>query len=726
MRVLGEGSRWCFCSGGGRSERVKGGIFCSKGPALAAIYAAGGGSGGGVGTGFLIHRNLLLTSHANLPSAAAAEAAEIRLCHDRVPARLAPQRSLTNPCPAKSPFFGTLVLNSRSDKDSVDAEPSEVGADEVGSTLAIEADSDCRFDVYHPVWAVHNDLPADRYADHPISRGTVDWGYFRFVTTQNQLVTVNFDRGQPISGDISRGREKEKEGEEKPGVALLFPRTIRRSRDLSPAGDFFSPRGEKGLGHCTHVPFSCSRFFITSSVLDLTIVGLDILDSDSTSEVPQPHYLKTCFNPNIDLGNVVYLLGHTDKKELAVGEGKVVIATDNLIKLFVDGVAWCSGSAGFDVHGNLAFMVCDPMKLASSPTGRSASSSSSLSWKKDTSMQFGIPIPVICDWLHQHWEGSLDEVSKPKLSKIRSMPAVGNSCASFTLRRVFKAFEEVNDNILSSSPVNRRSKFQLGSSCSANSNAMFSHDENMAVDLSCTHEQGIPTPEIFESPKLISGPLQKKQHAPIQLLDINFPPRAPRSIILPLPLKQMISDEDNVRGPEPGNVPRENDFSPKDVPRVGREGQYKLPPIGTWQEDCCSVQSSSSPLEISELQHEGNGFGSEEDTMYSAETMESRNIPTPKETNLQQVGRSQSCVNYSRWTSTGRMPTAQRSASQKQHALRALTPACKTQSQTSALPQRSHDFNSSTVSSNMKPNSLENPRRPRRRSTVQKPQRWMF
>ncbi|CAD5172139.1 unnamed protein product [Musa acuminata subsp. malaccensis] len=558
MGVLGEGSRWCFCSGGGRSERVKGGIFCSKGPALAAIYAAGGGSGGGVGTGFLIHRNLLLTTHANLPSAAATEAAEIRLCHDRLPARLAPQ-----------------------------------------------------------------------------------------------------------------------------------------------------------------------RFFITSSVLDLTIVGLDILDSDSPSEVQQPRYLKTCFNPNIDLGNVVYLLGHTDKKELAVGEGKVVIATDNLIKLFIDGVAWCPGSAGFDVHGNLAFMVCDPMKLASSPTGRSASSSSSLSWKKDTSMQFGIPIPVICDWLHQHWEGSLDEVSKPKLSKIRSMPTgqkSGNSCASFTLRRVFKAFEEVNDNILSSSPVNRRSKFQLGSSCSANSNAMFSHDENMAIDLSCTHEQGIPTPEIFESPKLISGPLQKKQYAPIQLLDINFPPRAPRSIILPPPLKQVLSDEDNVRGSEPGNVLREYDLSPKDVPQASREGKYKLPPIGTWQEDRCSVQSSSSPLEISELQHEGNGFGSEEDTMYSAETMESRNIPTPKETNLQQVGRSQSCVNYSRWTSTRRMPTAQRSASQKQ---RALTPACKTQSQTSALPQRSHDFHSSKVSSNMKRNSLENPRRPRR-STVQKPQRWMF
>ncbi|RWW09650.1 hypothetical protein GW17_00026847, partial [Ensete ventricosum] len=36
------------------------------------------------------------------------------------------------------------------------------------------------------------------------------------------------------------------EGEEKPGVVLLFPRAIHRLRVISsPAGDFFSPRGEK-------------------------------------------------------------------------------------------------------------------------------------------------------------------------------------------------------------------------------------------------------------------------------------------------------------------------------------------------------------------------------------------------------------------------------------------------------------------------------------------------
>lgn len=77
---------------------MKNGIFASKGPALAAISVGGRGGGGGSvgGTGLLIHRNLLLTTHANLPNAAAAEVAEVSLCHGRLPARLVPQRSITN------------------------------------------------------------------------------------------------------------------------------------------------------------------------------------------------------------------------------------------------------------------------------------------------------------------------------------------------------------------------------------------------------------------------------------------------------------------------------------------------------------------------------------------------------------------------------------------------------------------------------------------------------
>ncbi|XP_008794637.2 uncharacterized protein LOC103710603 [Phoenix dactylifera] len=556
MGVFGERSRWCFCSGGGRSERVKGSIFATKGSAFAAISAAGGCGGGGWGTGFLIHRNLLLTTHANLPSVAAAEAAEIRLCHGRLPARLVPH-----------------------------------------------------------------------------------------------------------------------------------------------------------------------RFFITSSVLDLTIVGLDTVDADSTSQGQHPHYLKTCSNPSLDLGCMVYLLGRTDKKELIVGEGKVAIATDNLIKLSTDGVTWCPGSAGFDVQGNLAFMVCDPMKLASSPTARSssASSSSSLSWKKDLHMQFGIPIPIICDWLHQHWEGSLDELSKPKLPLIRLMSSgqkSEHSCASFTMRQVFKSIEEEND-VPSSSQIASKSTYETGSS--SITNAKVSQGENPPVDLRAAHEQGILTPDIFESPGLTSGPVRKKEHAPVQLLDINFPPRASRSIVLPLPL--LFSNEKNVEEPKHGNSSRENGNATWEVPQANSEADHKVLPVGSCQEDCCSeVQSSSSPLEVSEFRNEGDGSSSGEETMYSAETMESRNFPSPKENMFQHGGRSQSCMNYSRWNSTRRNSIACNGTLQKQ---RTVIPVRKACSQAAALPQRSHDYFSPTVSSNKKKrNSSEQLIRPRQ-SVVQVSPRWM-
>ncbi|KAJ6807183.1 uncharacterized protein M6B38_173755 [Iris pallida] len=527
MGVLGDNG-WCFCSGVGKSERIKGSIFSTKAPAMASI------SGGG--TGFLVHRSLLLTTHANIPSLAAAEAAEIRIHNGRVGARLVPH-----------------------------------------------------------------------------------------------------------------------------------------------------------------------RFFITSSVLDLTIVGLDTVDADSTSQGNQPHYLKTCCSSSLDLGSVVYLLGHTDKKELTIGEGKVVIATDNLIKLSTDRVTWCPGSAGFDAQGNVAFMICDPMKLATSPTTKSssasASSSSSLSWKKDSTMQFGIPIPIIRDWLHQHWEGSLDELSKPKLPIIRLMSTgqkSEHSCASFTHRQVFKSTEGENDEVSSSSQVATKSRFQLGSSYSGD----------------VPHEQGIPTPEIYESPKLISGPVQRTEIAPTQLLDINFPPRVPTSIVLPLPLKQLLmnSDKNNAKERKPRIQSREN---------ANPEAVREVDPDDSCQGDCCSEVESSSPppLKASELRNEFDGFSSGEETMYSAETMESRNIPSPRENKLQQVGRSQSCVNYNRWTTNQRNSTARKGAGlQKQPA---MLPVRKTRSQAAPLPQRSHDFYSPTVSSSMKKrNSSEQPMRPRQ-SAVQ-------
>lgn len=67
---------------------MKAAIFSGKGLAMARISVAASAVSG---TGFLIHRNLLLTTHVNLPSVAAAETAEIRL-QNGVAAALVPHR----------------------------------------------------------------------------------------------------------------------------------------------------------------------------------------------------------------------------------------------------------------------------------------------------------------------------------------------------------------------------------------------------------------------------------------------------------------------------------------------------------------------------------------------------------------------------------------------------------------------------------------------------------
>ncbi|KAE8685845.1 oleoyl-acyl carrier protein thioesterase 1 [Hibiscus syriacus] len=542
---------WCFCKGVSKSERMKGTIFSSKSPAMARITGA---SGDGVSvTGFLIHRNLLLTTHVNLPSAAAAESSEIRL--------------------------------------------------------------------------------------------------------QN-------------------------------GVAA------------------------------TLVPH---RFFITSSVLDLTIVGLDALDGESNTQGHQPHYLKTCSKPCLYLGSAVYLLGYTEKQEATLGEGKVVIATDNLIKLSTDGIIWNPGSAGFDSHGNLAFMVCDPMKLATSPNTKSSmtSSSSSSSCKKDTPMQFGIPIPIICDWLNQHWEGSLDEVNKPKLPIIRLMSSgqkSEHSSASFTMRQVFKSTGDDSDITPSSSNIITKVKDQPGPSSSAVVNTI---EEETCSDPNAQHIQGIPTPEIYESPKLTAVPLRKKETSQIQLLDINFPPRIVKSAVVLQTDKQELPDtgENALKELPPESPLREEEqienrlhANPREDADVGTMASVN----GAQSE----VQSSSSPVERPGMY---NGYSSEGETMYSAETAESRNYTSPREGKFQQVGKSQSCVGYTRWGVVQRNPAARRAFLEKQ---RSFIHGKKTYSQ-GATSQRSNDYYSPTVSSIMKNNS-EQPPVKQRQSIGHSSPRWLF
>lgn len=544
MGVLGES--WCFCKGVGKSERMKATVFSNKSSAMVRVS--------GTGTGFLIHRNLLLTTHANFPSVAAAETSEIWL-HNGVAASLVPH-----------------------------------------------------------------------------------------------------------------------------------------------------------------------RFFITSSVLDITIVGLDAMDGESNAQGQQPHYLKTCSKPNLVLGSVVYLLGYTEKNELRVGEGKVVIATDNLIKLSTDGVIWSPGSAGFDLQGNLAFMICDPMKLATSPNTKSSSTSTSStsSWKKDPPMQFGIPIPVVCDWLNQHWEGSLDELNKPKLPIIRLMSTgqkSEHSSASFTMRQVFKSTEADCDGTPSSSNTISKTREQSAPSYATLANKV--EGETRTTDLNATHVQGIPTPEIYESPKLTSVPVRKNESAQIQLLDINFPPRVVKAAALAQAVhRPPLSFDDNpVRELPPQGPLRQDRIKDKGV---GAGADAECSSTGSVNGAHSEVQSCSSPVDVSEMQ---NGYSSEgETTMYSAETAESRNYTSPREGKFQAVGRSQSCVSYSRSGIVQRNSGARRALLEKQ---RSFIHGKKMDSH-AATSQRSNDYFSPTVSSIMKKrNNMEQPSRPRQ-SAVHSSPRWMF
>ncbi|XP_057437099.1 uncharacterized protein LOC130729376 [Lotus japonicus] len=525
---------WCFCRGVSKSERMKGAICSGKGQAMATITSTA--ANGVSGTGFLIHRNLLLTTHANLPSVVTAGSAEIRL-HNGVAATLVPQ-----------------------------------------------------------------------------------------------------------------------------------------------------------------------RFFITSSVLDLTIVGLDDVDGESNAQGQSPHYLKTCCRTNLDLGSVVYLLGYTEKQELTVGEGKVVIATDNLIKLSTDGIHWSPGSAGFDVHGNLAFMICDPMKLATSPNTKSSStsSSSSSSWKKDLPMQFGIPIPVICDWLNQHWEGNLDELNKPKLPLIRLMsntPKSEHSCASFTQRQVFKSTEADNEGTTSSSSNNVAKTRDQGPSCAAVTNIV--EEESLINNPNAAHVQGIPTPEIYESPRVTSVPLRRKENTQIPLLDINFPPKIAKPAVFPQSSKapHPESAENFAKEPLPNNQLQREQNQDR---RLGTH-TAEVSSTGSVNGALSEVQSSSSPKDALEMH---NGYSSEGETMYSAETAESRNYTSPRELKFQQVGRSQSCVSYNRWGATQRSQVARGMTVETQ---RSFMRVKKMYSQGATSQRSNNDFLSPTVSSIMKRNSSEHP-----------------
>ena len=49
-------------------------------------------------------------------------------------------------------------------------------------------------------------------------------------------------------------------------------------------------------------------------------------------------------------------------------------------------------------------------------------------------------------------------------------------------------------------------------------------DESLTTNPNVARVQGIPTPEIYESPRVTSVSLKKNENTQIQLLDTNFPP----------------------------------------------------------------------------------------------------------------------------------------------------------------------------------------------------------
>lgn len=440
-----------------------------------------------------------------------------------------------------------------------------------------------------------------------------------------------------------------------------------------------------------HIVFLHFRFFITSSILDLTIVGLDIVDDDLSSHGQQPHFLKTCLNPSLDLGSTVLLLGH-NRNDLAVGEGKVVIATDNLIKFSIDEVLWHPGSAGFDMRGNLAFMVCDPMKIApSTPNGYASASSTALSTsRKDMPTQFGIPIPAICEWLKQHWNGSLEDVSKPMMTPARLTTSGERSGrSSLGHLRYIKTTEVEGGDVMSSSQMPPRPTWQHGACSSAS--AKISHGENDSIGSHSFHGQHELTSKICKP--------QKEQAT--SLVEHS------RSIRLPLPLKQLMPDE---------NKNEANGQAPHRTQPSNLQMNCGTLHNVAYNENCWSeVQSSSSPLAISELGDVRDGFSSGEETMYSAETRESRNIPSPKEKKTEMVGRSQSFVNHSKWESPKSFESSRGFPSKPQ----TFIPLRKPHLQAAAISQKSQDYFSPTVSSNMKKRNLsQTPMKPLQRAQV--------
>eukprot|EP01018_Ginkgo_biloba_P033306 Gb_18622 [translate_table: standard] len=155
------------------------------------------------------------------------------------------------------------------------------------------------------------------------------------------------------------------------------------------------------------------RFFVTSEALDITAVACDGINTETL----QTLCLDNTNDPFLSSGRRVYLLGRHQnqlEKDVMMGDGRITVETEPFIKFCADGEIWSPGSAGFDIWGNLAFMICDPMKLVG---GMDSRRRKFFSWKKDRPKQFGITVPMIKKWLKENWNDSIEDLDKTRVPK---------------------------------------------------------------------------------------------------------------------------------------------------------------------------------------------------------------------------------------------------------------------------------------------------------------------
>ncbi|EFJ29420.1 hypothetical protein SELMODRAFT_410313 [Selaginella moellendorffii] len=144
-----------------------------------------------------------------------------------------------------------------------------------------------------------------------------------------------------------------------------------------------------------------SKFFITNPALDITAIACD----DVSPVVPLNIELSQGRGP-IGVDAKVYILGASQgskpstSRNLKVGEGRVTMEGDSIVKFSTEGEAWLSGSAGFTRQGQFAFMVCQPRRFSRAASMESSTSAASSSSQRRSSVkQSSVALREILRWL---------------------------------------------------------------------------------------------------------------------------------------------------------------------------------------------------------------------------------------------------------------------------------------------------------------------------------------